>query len=140
VHVRDLRARERGRHAVPLAGHTQFNLRTRTESSVCYGRNLAGRVPVLSRVSMFGVRVLDRWPGHQLFVAPELRSAAVCIEQLFLAGAGDACPYFLGGYRCDCVRCPDVERIAESLADVFGMQTVVGLPRYSIEGWESRSR
>ena len=127
---------------------TQYNLRTRTTSAVCFeapagdffgGRNLAGGVPVLSRVAIFRARVLDRLPDGRLYVAPELRAAEVCIEQLFVAGAGDACPHFLAGCPWPCRYCPDAERIAESLSAVLGLRTVIGLPRYSHHDWATRS-
>jgi hypothetical protein len=51
----------------------------------------------------------------------------------------DACPHFLAGHRFTCRYCPDPQSIAESLVDVFGVETVVGLPRYTYHDWETRS-
>lgn len=127
---------------------TQFNLRTRTSSAVCFegpagnvfaGRNQAGHVPVLSRVAVFRARAHHRLPNGQLFVARELRAAAMCIEQLWVAGASDACPHWLSGCRFVCHYCPNAERGAESLSAALGLRTVVGLPRYSYHDWQTRS-
>lgn len=57
--------------------------------------------------------------------------------QLFVDA--DACPHFLAGHRFTCRYCPDPQSIAESLVDVFGVETVVGLPRYTYYDWETRS-
>jgi hypothetical protein len=57
--------------------------------------------------------------------------------QLFVDA--DACPHFSAGHRFTCRYGPDPQSIAESLVDVFAVETVVGLPRYTYHDWETRS-
>jgi hypothetical protein len=43
----------------------------------------------------------------------------------------------LAGHRFTCRYCPNPQSIAESLVDVFGVETVVGLPHYTDHDWEA---